>query len=1002
MVIKRHLIQILAGVVLVLSLTIFVTPAVDVFADMASGGGSSTTGSGAGDGCGWDYSTCYGATWRWYPWPAGATSVPVSSGSSSDHTQSFTISGNDAKVCAAAGGYYRYGMVSKSTGQQVGSLPISGNASNTFNSNMLGGGMHYRGSNEPNGGVDWNVVAQAYNAAAQANHYTSPGLVAGSNLMWFCSSQTGAGGGGSPDGGGTTPAKFCENQKPASYSSNETSISTFVKNLALPYDYSSDAWAGPGQTVEWLHCYYPGVQKMASKTVTENNKKPGTWTCATLIPDQYAKPPEVKSIFNSTNKAFSDVTTFQNYFNITGGSNNGSFSRSKKGGEYSTGVSAVQSVTDDYVISGGNVKDTIWEYATTGYPTSVSRSVSTKNTIRWYCPYYKWEVTVKDWVSNADVCGAAHATTYDCNCETVVDEDNSYCKGGYQPPDYSCNCKHVPGAPSYVEQCDTCTPDYICTDYHYEYKEECDTCTHEIPCAKPIDKWGWVKYTSKSNNGNEYISWSTNGKTASSSKANVKTPINYAISSSITIGNTVPYAGEQASVGDARIYNNSKWNSQTMSSYATGAKNVWYKLIAYTSNHDETDSGWTATGDVCSGKSNCVQSASTEIKQTIGANSSYLITGQYGSFNVPDISAGNYICVALAYWPTNSGSSTNMGDYNGDGQWGVSNPSCKIIAKKPSFQVWGGGVYSLGAVSLNAAYKTNLAGVSGRGYSMTGKGNTTVFGSWAEQAVAGTSTIAELASGSPMTGGSYEGNGYATGYCNYRTPLSLSNYSTSNLAICPNQQKTGGMPSANNVVNRKSLVESLVKGGANTSAGTIDLNNTGHYTETTDPLGKKIRYTYRSSGLSIQGATVNAGIVHVVRSDNDITITGDIKYQKASFKTVDEVPKLVIYAKNIKINCNVKQVDAVLLAENEINTCANSSDINAQANSNQLRINGTIVTNKLKLNRTYGAATGTNSAVPAEIINYDTSLILWFSNNKDSDAVDKLDITYQQELAPRY
>ena len=994
--VNKKIVGIVAGMVLTVMMTIFVTPAVDVFADMSAGGGTGTSGAGAGSGCNYEYSTCYGATWRWYPWPAGATSVTIPGGSR-DYVQSFTISGTDAQVCAKAGGYYRYGMV-KTNGEQYGGLPISGNSSNTFNSSMLGGGMHYRGPGEANGGVDWNTVAAAYNAAATANHFTRPGLVAGSNLMWFCSSQSGGGGGG----GGTNLTASCDDWKPASYNSNVTSIITKVKNLAKPEGYSNETWAGPGQTVQWLHCYYPGVQKMASATVTKNNKKPGTWTCDTLIPNQYAKPPAVKSIFNSENVAFSSVTTFQNFFTVKGGSNNGSFSRSFTGGSYGVGVSNVQSRTDNYSIGGGNVKDTLWENATTGYPTSVSRSVSSKNTISWDCTYYKWEVVEKNYVSNASVCGAAHATPYDCRCDTVVDEDNSYCKGGYQPPATKCNCKHPPGSPSGTKVCDMCEHDYVCTDYHTAYKEVCDTCYHEIPCATPVDRYGWVKKTSHSNNGNEFVSWSVNNSTASSDKAYVKTPINYAISSSINIGNTIPYSGEQASVGDAKIYNNSKWNSATMSSYATSASNVWYRLVTYTSSYDETNSGWTATGNVCSGKSNCTQSEYTEIKQAIGANSSYSITGKYGSVNVPDISAGNYICVALAYWPTSSGSDTNMGNYNGDGQWGVSNPSCKVIAKKPNFQVWGGGVYSAGAISLNAAYKTNLAGVSGRGYSVSGKSNTTVFGSWVEQAVSGAKTIAELASGSSITNGSFEGNGYTTGYCTYRTPLSFANYSTANLGICPNQQKTGNMGAAANVMDRKGMVETLAKGGVNTTASTININNSSQYVETTSSNGKKTRYTYGSAGFTLSGATVASGVTHVVRSDGDITISGNIDYQDAAYFALEQIPKLVIYAKNIYINCSVKRVDAVLLAENDINTCSNSGDINAQANSNQLKIRGAIVANKLKLNRTYGATTGTNSKIPAEIIDYDTSLILWAALEMDVSDTYTLNVTYQRELAPRY
>ena len=76
--------------------------------------------------------------------------------------------------------------------------------------------------------------------------------------------------------------------------------------------------------------------------------------------------------------------------------------------------------------------------------------------------------------------------------------------------------------------------------------------------------------------------------------------------------------------------------------------------------------------------------------------------------------------------------------------------------------------------------------------------------------------------------------------------------------------------------------------------------------------------------------------------------------------------------------------------------------INEKINSTQLIIDGTIITDKLIANRTYGAATGTNSIVPAEIINYDSTLYLWGQDRIRAANVWKLETVYQHELAPRY
>ena len=91
-----------------------------------------------------------------------------------------------------------------------------------------------------------------------------------------------------------------------------------------------------------------------------------------------------------------------------------------------------------------------------------------------------------------------------------------------------------------------------------------------------------------------------------------------------------------------------------------------------------------------------------------------------------------------------------------------------------------------------------------------------------------------------------------------------------------------------------------------------------------------------------------------------------------------------------------------MIAGENINTCSNVAEINSAQRSNQLVINGSTISNTLTLNRTYGAATGINSIVPAEIINYDTSLYLWANNKSDVTRTGKIKSVFQQELSPRY
>ncbi|MBR2753748.1 hypothetical protein IKD82_01085, partial [Candidatus Saccharibacteria bacterium] len=80
-------------------------------------------------------------------------------------------------------------------------------------------------------------------------------------------------------------------------------------------------------------------------------------------------------------------------------------------------------------------------------------------------------------------------------------------------------------------------------------------------------------------------------------------------------------------------------------------------------------------------------------------------------------------------------------------------------------------------------------------------------------------------------------------------------------------------------------------------------------------------------------------------------------------------------------------------------------------NSIQLKVNGAIIANELKPNRTYGAATGKNSIIPAEIINFDPSLYLWNVKTKSTSGSETegesskhldMEMTDIIEIAPRY
>lgn len=156
-------------------------------------------------------------------------------------------------------------------------------------------------------------------------------------------------------------------------------------------------------------------------------------------------------------------------------------------------------------------------------------------------------------------------------------------------------------------------------------------------------------------------------------------------------------------------------------------------------------------------------------------------------------------------------------------------------------------------------------------------------------------------------------------------------------------------------------------------------------------------------------------------SDDTFTVSSDIKNvedrSQKEFNSFAEIPKIVILANRINIECGVNRIDAILIAREGINTCSNPGGSDAKKARNaqrQLVINGAIkvgykknngeMLGTLELNRTYGASTGNNSMVPAEIINYDNSMLFVGGSGGGSASADpnKLEVQHVRELAPRY
>ena len=394
-------------------------------------------------------------------------------------------------------------------------------------------------------------------------------------------------------------------------------------------------------------------------------------------------------------------------------------------------------------------------------------------------------------------------------------------------------------------------------------------------------------------------------------------------------------------------------------------------------------------------------------------------------------------------WPANSGAETNISPSGYSKDWAESEEVCFTIAKKPSITIWGGNTYTSGKITTAVSNKTNLAGYNtgDAKYNINPANNpkTFIFGSWTELGLIAGGQVSGLASGASTgvannTNGTlwpnltykgaanktanYSGNGNNNG--NTSSPGGKSNTNSfcarSVLTIANNKCGSGiagnigsssSFTNANN--DRENIISRLVVTNEDRDVKHT-VTNGFSINDESKKSGNGSLYYYNPGDLSFNGGTINKKTTQMIHAKN-LTITGDIYYGGEGsigngYKTLNEIPRLVLYAEeNVTIACNVERIDALVIAGKKVKTC-DSDDINSKANSTQLTINGAIITGRLEANRTYGGATGNNTIIPAEIINFDPSLYLWSTNNSEAqgttDADSNLETTYITEVAPRY
>lgn len=329
----------------------------------------------------------------------------------------------------------------------------------------------------------------------------------------------------------------------------------------------------------------------------------------------------------------------------------------------------------------------------------------------------------------------------------------------------------------------------------------------------------------------------------------------------------------------------------------------------------------------------------------------------------PDARVGTRICFTVSVTPPTQAAPNT---------WRHSALQCVIVAKKPTMQVWGGDVRVGGNINTSTS---TIGGLT--------------YGSWGEYGVLSgangvlppTGINIGFASGAGLNGGN--ANATQSGW----SGLTFAN--TGSVGGCP--FGCYGFTSSRN--------------------GLTNQFGTGNDRPASDDLNAWPNGTYAVNGLTLNGITLHQGKSLVIRSTGIVTIAGDIAYDDGPYTSIKDLPQLVIRAPEIRIQGNVKQVDAWLLAitsdtKGILNTCIDrvapdDDRLTADICNTPLKVNGPVVADRILLRRTAGSdGTAATRGDPAEVFNLRADAYLWGSNY--SNGQNRVRTVYTKELPPRY
>lgn len=331
------------------------------------------------------------------------------------------------------------------------------------------------------------------------------------------------------------------------------------------------------------------------------------------------------------------------------------------------------------------------------------------------------------------------------------------------------------------------------------------------------------------------------------------------------------------------------------------------------------------------------------------------------NFTLPeDAELGQRYCIALSVSPYKMTAGQTEEEQNANKDWRHGAPYCLIAMKEPKMQVWGGNLYAEKGIQTSRVFNY--------------KGNN--FGSWVEYAGLSGSNITRFGSASGPT---------STRALN--TALTFSN----NTAQLGNY---GKVP-PNDVVSKLQARYPVKTTNGCESSGSSNFIVCKSNSATIDV----------NALISSQIATGKTVIIDA--KDKTLNINSDIS-TKATASSLGDIQQVILIGKNINIAPSVTKIDAWLLADNSVVTCAepkngtlvrNKSFVLPKNCDTPLKINGPVKANALYSYRTAGGL-GDQSGVPAEIYNFRADTYLWATANSTSSGA--FITTYTKEISPRF